>query len=184
MAPIRHSFLEVIRDLLIRILMLSVELKGQLGALKKTRGLEPYPPGTGRRNDSRVENELWEAEWRLHHSLRLKSAPCSYSDLAFQPLQGIFPTPFSHYPCWHTLTAAGAHTPSCHPSVMPLLCHWLNPDAFFQPCTPPLQISQFYLLFKVPFRCHVLSQDFLIPPFDIMVSPLKSYRSLATPFMW
>lgn len=38
--------------------MLSSETKGQLGALKKSSGLEPYPSGTGWMNDFRMEKSF------------------------------------------------------------------------------------------------------------------------------
>lgn len=135
------SHLEVIRDLLICMLMLSAERKGQPGALIKMRGLELFPSGTGWRNGSHVENEL---------SSRVKTAPFCQPRKPSPVYSGLlFPG--------HPSCSRRPHS-ICH-SIMSLLCG-SNLSAFFQPCIPQPKISQFYLFIKVPFRCHIFSEDF------------------------
>lgn len=127
MEPTSNSLLEVPTDLLICILVLPTEPKGQRGALRNTwKKLGPYPSGTGQRKGS-VEKMSFEKQRKYYTFLPASKPTCIYSGLAFKPLQAVLPLPLlTHTDCSR-----------CPYSTPSLLCLSIL-NAFLQPPHLPI----------------------------------------------
>lgn len=169
MEPTSNSLLEVPTDLLICILVLPTEPTRQRGGLKNTwKKLGALSLCNWPEERLSGEDELWEAEKILHLSSGLQT------HLHLQ---------------WPGIQAP----PSCLPPP-PVDTHWLRQVPIFHaistlplnseslPPTPPSPNSTY------SFQSHLdamsCCETSLIPLSDVTVSPLKSYRSLATSFIW